>query len=166
MKDRSHNEDCLDSKPCSKCKRRIYLKSWYLKNKDKCYARTKRWRCKSPDKVKASNKSFRDRNPDKHRQRIRKWFLENPKMGSYYTMKRRAALSKATPLWAKLERIKEIYEKCPKGMQVDHIVPLKGKNVCGLHVHINLQYLTPSENSSKGNRFNPNMKEITWQTLT
>lgn len=67
--------------------------------------------------------------------------------------KRRADSILRTPKWADLEKIKQVYINCPKGMVVDHIVPLRGKNVSGLHVHTNLQYLTPSENSHKGNRF-------------
>jgi 5-methylcytosine-specific restriction endonuclease McrA len=50
---------------------------------------------------------------------------------------------------ANKEKIKQIYENCPTGYEVDHIIPLsKG----GLHHEDNLQYLTITENRSKGNR--------------
>jgi hypothetical protein len=66
--------------------------------------------------------------------------------------RRRAAKLKATPTWADAEKIRQVYLNCPIGMEVDHIVPLQGKEVRGLHVHYNLQYLTESENCRKHNK--------------
>jgi hypothetical protein len=67
------------------------------------------------------------------------------------TNKRRAYKLKAIPKWANLERIKEIYKKCEKGYHVDHIIPLRGLNVCGLHVENNLQILKARDNIVKSN---------------
>ena len=68
--------------------------------------------------------------------------------------KRRSAKLKATPPWADLEEIKNVYLEAQYfGMHVDHIIPLQGKNVCGLHVWDNLQLLSPIENIKKGNKY-------------
>ena len=67
--------------------------------------------------------------------------------------KRRAAKLQRTPAWADLEAIKQFYAECPKGYEVDHIVPLQGVNISGLHVLNNLQYLTKSENCKKNNKY-------------
>lgn len=48
--------------------------------------------------------------------------------------------------------IKEIYKNRPIDMEVDHIIPLNGENVSGLHVPWNLQYLIPEENNRKSNK--------------
>lgn len=70
-------------------------------------------------------------------------------------MKRIAAKLQRTPAWADHDKIKEIYYNCPEGYEVDHIIPLQGDLVSGLHVENNLQYLTKFENCSKGNRYTP-----------
>lgn len=67
--------------------------------------------------------------------------------------KYKAAGLRAIVPWTDLEKISIFYAECPVGYQVDHIVPLQGKNVSGLHVLDNLQYLTVFENNSKHNKF-------------
>lgn len=58
-----------------------------------------------------------------------------------------------TPKWTETEEINDFYHRCPIGYQVDHVVPLKGKLVSGLHVLGNLQYLLIKDNLSKNNKF-------------
>lgn len=73
---------------------------------------------------------------------------------------RRAGLNRATPRWADRKEIKRVYEECfdltvRTGVkhEVDHIVPLNGLNVSGLHVHWNLQVISATDNRSKSNKF-------------
>lgn len=62
-------------------------------------------------------------------------------------------LIQRTPIWADLVKIKEVYINCPPDMEVDHIIPLNGTHVSGLHVHTNLQYLSPKDNHIKNNTY-------------
>lgn len=76
--------------------------------------------------------------------------------------KRRAAKLGATPDWLtriELQQIEEMYEIAiafrlytGEKYHVDHIVPLQGENVCGLHVPWNLQVISAKENISKSNK--------------
>jgi hypothetical protein len=49
--------------------------------------------------------------------------------------------------------IAEFYRNTPKGFEVDHIIPLNGKKVSGLHTRPNLEYLTTHANRIKSNKF-------------
>jgi hypothetical protein len=72
----------------------------------------------------------------------------------------RSSLMRATPEWADMSKIKAIYaeaEAMPEVVHIDHIVPLNGKTVSGLHNEFNLQVLPWRENIQKGNRHWPDM---------
>lgn len=67
-------------------------------------------------------------------------------------------LRQATPRWANRAAIAAIYSQARKltkrtGIphQVDHIVPLQGRSVCGLHVESNLRVISKAENMHKSN---------------
>ncbi len=65
---------------------------------------------------------------------------------------RQQRLKQATPKWVDLNAIKEFYNNRPEGYHVDHIMPIKGKNSCGLNVLWNLQYLPAKDNLKKSNK--------------
>ncbi|KKM73655.1 hypothetical protein LCGC14_1408260 [marine sediment metagenome] len=95
------------------------------------------------------------RNSKKRKVYMLRYSQENrPKLNAW-AAKRRAALLQRTPRWLtpeQLQQIENFYINCPKGMTVDHIIPLQGEYVSGLHHPDNLQYLSPKENSIKGHR--------------
>jgi len=93
----------------------------------------------------------------------RKQYYESNKLSFIIRARsRRRNIRHQTPKWLTFEQRREIelvYEHAREcsmltGDQyaVDHIVPLKGKNVCGLHVPWNLQVLPSDINDSKGNK--------------
>lgn len=107
-----------------------------------CYRRTYRKRRGGAAYTTKFTNKWRAANPEKYRVYSR-----------HYSSFRRANKISATPAWVDLAALRDIYDKCPPGHHVDHIIPLKGKNVCGLHVPHNLQYLPALENIKKGNKF-------------
>lgn len=104
-------------------------------------------------KVLSNKKKYRDSNKEKLNLYTKNKKKQNRELYSFYEAKRRARKLKATPTWANLELIKQFYLNCPKGYQVDHIIPLQGKNVSGLHIETNLQYLKTIDNRKKGNKY-------------
>jgi hypothetical protein len=85
---------------------------------------------------------------------------ENPERAKANKARHRAAKLRATPAWANRDEITAIYKTSialGPGFHVDHIVPLQGKTVCGLHCEANLQIIPSSVNISKHNRHWPHM---------
>ena len=83
----------------------------------------------------------------------RLWRANNPRHRNALTTAHKKVVKQRTPAWADRQKIVEFYKNCPKGYQVDHIVPLRGTIVSGLHIAENLQYLTAKENRNKSNRY-------------
>lgn len=69
------------------------------------------------------------------------------------------------PPWVDLQALSNFYKNKPKGHAVDHIIPLKNPDVCGLHVPWNLQYLPKKENEVKGNSFDFTYDNESWKKL-
>ena len=102
------------------------------------------WRKSKRDHIKAYEKEYR----------------QNNKVARLvYQRNREAAKMQRIPAWANLDYIAGMYELCGLfrrvglNLEVDHIIPLQGKNVSGLHVEDNLQLLHGKMNRAKNNRF-------------
>ena len=108
------------------------------------------------DVGKKSRDSYYTRNKERINSVGREWSKNNKGKKRAALARRRASKSLQTPPWSEKYLIREFYINCPKGCHVDHIIPLRGKNVRGLHVISNLQYLTAEDNLRKGNKHESN----------
>lgn len=101
---------------------------------------------------------WRARNADKIKEYQRMYRQKTKAERCAAQMERHARKLSATPPWADRDAVKGMYELCGLfratglDLHVDHIFPLQGKTVCGLHVAENMQLLTRWENSRKKNR--------------
>lgn len=80
-----------------------------------------------------------------------------------YSKQHKQYISERTPPWSEQSLIREYYNNCPVGYHVDHIWPLRSKEVSGLHVLSNLQYLPANENISKNNKLDKTVEpDLFW----
>lgn len=112
----------------------------------------------------AKAKELRSLDPEKYREHVRRWAKNNPDKEAANRAKRRAARRNATVPWADYRAIQRFYavaktlsEAFGVPYEVDHIVPLRGGIVCGLHWQGNLQIIPANDNRKKGNRVWPDM---------
>ena len=102
------------------------------------------------------HKQLYTNNIEKERERSKNYYETHKEEAFARSALRRASKLQRTPEWVNLEEIKKIYKKCPIGYHVDHIIPLQGELVSGLHIAENLQYLTAQDNLAKSNKFEVN----------
>lgn len=130
-------------KPCQALK----AAAWYIKNKE-------------AKAVKAA--AYYQANKAEAVLRSKRYRASRPGWWARVASRRRVVVQQATPRWLTKEQHNEIERKYAHAKEcqmltgddyhVDHVVPLQGKNVCGLHVPWNLEVLPSDLNDSKGNK--------------
>ena len=139
-----------------------YRREKNLKDPESNRQRVAKWQRENREKKNENNRKWLAKNKESMVQTRRKWVESNPaKVGATWA-RRRCAKLMATPSWADKDAILAIYEECDRltaetGIKhnVDHIIPLTSKLVCGLHCEFNLRAIPAHENFKKGNRFKP-----------
>ena len=126
--------------------------------------RSLKWNRLHPETLKVKVAKYHAANPDRRRKACADWKKRNPEYFSAKQAERNALKANATPVWVNSFFIEEAYSLAAMrtkilgfNWHVDHIVPMKSKLVCGLHVENNLQVIPAKHNISKGNRHWPEM---------
>jgi len=132
------------------------IAAWREKNADRIKQVNRQWGINNSERKAATALAWRISNPERTAFLVSEWAKSNGARRSEITAKRRSARLLRTVAWADHDAIKSIYEKAASlGLHVDHIIPLQGGIVSGLHVEYNLQLLTPQDNKRKQNKFDP-----------
>jgi hypothetical protein len=155
--------------------RKKYKDAWYQANKVRLLKRQSEWRAENRDKRLKRDAVYRVVNAAKLKISKALWSASHPRWhGDWckrnsdkcvaYVQARRARKMNATPKWANKFFIDEIYHLAKlrtkmlgSEWHVDHIVPLKSKRVCGLHVENNLRVIPATQNLEKHNSHWPDM---------
>jgi hypothetical protein len=163
---------------CKAC-HTAYSTRWIAENREHYNARIRADRAADPEKYRQWVKNYRTADPEHFRGIKRDWVLRNKERRAAiirrYTVKHAAKLHAkvrarqawkllALPSWADRDAMTAFYREAKRithetGIrhEVDHMVPLQGCTVCGLHCEANLQILPKAENLRKLNRHWPDM---------
>lgn len=125
------------------CSSKCIKKAYALRHPEKNKNQKLKWILNNPEKRKQASENYRKKNQEYYREyaslRSRKTIQAKPKW-----------LNDFDQFW-----LSEIYHLAIlRNLEVDHIVPITNKQVCGLHVPWNLQLLTRQQNAQKSNKFN------------
>lgn len=148
---------------CKECES-IRCKVKTEKYRDTRLVKAQEWRTNNKDAYLSAIQAWRQENPTRMKELYRSWAQANKDKVNAKWMARDAAKKNRTPSWLTEDdhwMIEQAYDIASKRKQlfgfdwhVDHIVPLQGKTVSGLHVPWNLQVIPAKLNQQKSNRFN------------
>ena len=120
------------------------------------------WKLANKERVAKNDKAYAQKNPDKRTLARKKWVLENPGKDTAAKALNTQKRKKRTPAWLTADNhwmLEQAYELAALRTKmfgfpwhVDHVIPLNGKNVSGLHTPYNLQVIPGVENLRKGNK--------------
>ena len=155
-------------------KSRAYGKKHYSKNKEQINARNKKYWDRNKDRLNAAHRAWVQKNKERKRQMDKEYAAKNrdkinASSRAYYARNkvecrercaRRGRMQKlSTPKWANFSAILLKYKEretmsLVTGLvhHVDHIIPLQGENVCGLHIAENLRVILARDNLAKSNK--------------
>ena len=136
-------------------------KEWYERNKELTKERASKWQKDNIERKREIRAKWRDTNREQHNAYNREWFVANKDKHAAYEGKRRSAKLQRTPSWdshahliiAKYQLAAMLSKASGIEHHVDHIIPLQGKKVSGLHVFSNLRVIPGSDNVKKSNSF-------------
>lgn len=145
-------------------KRAAWAASWYEKNAEDERAKARAQYQQNAEIIRAQSIQRHRDNPERSKANTAAWRKANADRVNSLNARRRAAFVLAQPAWATQFFIDEAYDLARRRDEatgfkwhVDHIVPLQGKTVCGLHVESNLQVIPATVNLKKHNTAWPDM---------
>jgi hypothetical protein len=152
-------EKTISNGNCAECLKE-YKRNWAKNNPEETKLRKKKTYQKNIETIKKYSRYYYQKNAEEKREYTRQWKKANPEKRNAMEAKRKASKMQRTPIWANQSEITMWYEVAEvlsrSGIKfhVDHVVPLQGKTVSGLHVENNMQILPAYINISKHNQWN------------
>ena len=141
----------------------VYAKERYANKKKQILEKQHKYIDNNREKINSRNNQYKANNLDKCNNLTKAWKQNNKSNVIASNGKRRATLLSAVPKWITVDElwmIEQAYELAQLRTKVfgfkwhvDHVIPLLGKNVCGLHTPYNLQVIPAKENLKKRNFF-------------